>query len=299
MFVMFQASAHAQPATPEPIVLEYSAPAGCPDADAFFAGVRARANASRATRAEHGERTFRVAIGAGDPLLLGTLEIVAADGATTREVSGATCAETVSALALVAALAIEERAAVPVRPAGDGAAGRGRGVERRVERGSAPWGVTVGAGFGRYDGVAPSAAYGIPVFVAIARGHQQARLGVAVTGRAGDAMADFRWTSGRVEACPYVVAIDRVDVAPCLGFEAGAIDARGLATGMPASDLRPWLAPDGVLRLTVHIGPAAVELEGALAVPLVRDRFFIAPSTTVHETPAITSGATANLAFSL
>jgi hypothetical protein len=282
LLVLAAAPAHAQAAAPEPIALEYTAPGGCPDADAFFAGVRARANA---VRAAHAERLFRVAISADR----GTLDIVAGDGTTTREVTGATCAETASALALVAALAIENRVAAPtpVPPAPV----------------AVPWTASVGAGFGRYDGIAPSAAYAIPAFVAIGRGHVWFRLGVAVTERVAAEVptgsVDFRWTIGRVEACPYVLVWDRFGAAACAGFEAGTLAGRGDQVAMPTSDVRPWLAPDAAARVTVRVGRAAVELEGLIAAPLVRDRFFIAPSTTVHAVPAVTTGVSAGLAFAL
>jgi len=289
---LFAAAPVAAETAPEQIQLVYAAPTGCPDAEAFFAGIHARANA---VRADHGERTFHVTITTDeDTTVRGRLVVEGSDGSTTREVYGATCAETVSALALVAALAIEERATRDApRP----------GPRPVVAPAREPWHVAAGAGIGLYSGVAPTAAYGVPVFVAANHRHARFRIGFARTERVDAVVAtgttDFRWTIGRVQACPFAFAIDRFEAAPCAGFEAGILDGRGTQVAMPASDTRPWLAPEAVLRLGVHLGPAALELEGLVGVPLVRDRFFIAPSTTVHQVPALTTGASASLAIDL
>jgi hypothetical protein len=288
---LFAAAPVAAETAPEQIELVYAAPSGCPDADAFFAGIHARANA---VRADHGQRTFRVTITTdADTTVRGRLVVDGPDGSTTREVYGATCAETVSALALVAALAIEERATREApRPS-----------PTAIAPPHEPWHVAAGAGIGLYSGIAPTAAYGVPVFVAANYHRARFRLGFARTERVDAVVAagttDFRWTIGRVQACPFAFAIDRFEAAPCAGFEAGILDGRGTQVAMPASDTRPWLAPEAVLRLSVHLGPAALELEGLVAVPLVRDRFFIAPSTTVHQIPVLTTGASASLAIDL
>lgn len=267
---------------PERIALVYTAPADCPDADAFFAGIHARANA---VRAEHGDRTFRVSVTSDAAVVRGELEVAAADGTTTtREVSGATCAETVTALALVAALAIEERAVreVPRPPA------------------AAPaWQVAAGAGIARYSRIMPASVFGISAFGAARHDHLRLRIGFATTQRAEVSVADFRWTIGRAEVCPFAWTAGRFEAAPCGGFEAGVLDGRGTQVAMPTSDARPWLAPDATLRLALRFGRAALELEGLVAAPLVRDRFVIVPTTTIHQVPAVTAGASASLAVDL
>src|SRR5690242_4147414 len=114
LVVLVAAPAAAQPVTdaaPEAIHLEYSVPAGCPDQAAFVAAIEARA---AVVVGDDGARTFAVTIADapdGGPVT-GSVVITAGDATpTTRELAGATCAETVDALALVVALAIEEQAA--------------------------------------------------------------------------------------------------------------------------------------------------------------------------------------------
>jgi hypothetical protein len=279
------AVAHARPAPPEPIAFEVTAPDECPASDAMFAAIRSRANTVRVAKAE---RTFRIAIDRDG--WRGTLDIVEGDGtSTTRDVSGATCAEAVDALVLVAALAIEDRQeSVAARP--------------RVQPAPAePWRASAGAGLGRYAGVTPSPAYGASVFAAVAHGAQRFRIGVTATEEVATPMtaAAFRWTIGRAEVCPYTVSWSWLALAPCAGLEAGVLSGRGIDVGMADGGARPWVAPDGLLRLTVQLGRAALELDGIVAAPLVRDRYFIAPGTTVHEVPAVTTGATASIGFAL
>ena len=100
----------------EPIVLRYEAEAGCPDAAEFGGEVRGRA--SRARLADPGERarTFTVRITRAGRTFRGPLEVRETAGdSSARDVSGASCAEVASALALVTALAIDPQAATAPR----------------------------------------------------------------------------------------------------------------------------------------------------------------------------------------
>ena len=282
---------------PEAIRLVYTAPAGCPDDSAFFAGVAARARAVLVDNAA--ERMFSVSIvpdQAGG--FRGTLAVTTTLGTTTtREVSGASCAEAVTALALVAALAIEERLVDrPVAPAPL--------VVPAVSRASVPWHVAAGAGIGRYTGLSPDAVFGVPVFVTAGRGpHVQIRIAFARTERSDVVSAagttDFRWTAGKLDGCLAFRLVGPVAIAPCVGVEGGVLTGRGTQVAMPSTEVRPWVAPDLAVRVRVHAGRFAVELEGVVAAPLVRDRFLIAPSTTIYQVPAVATGAALSVAVDL
>jgi hypothetical protein len=116
------ALAQTGPAVSVPIRVEFDAPAGCSDADAFFAGVLARAR--RVHRARPGETAIRLTIhvSRAGGRVHGELRVNEAGGeAETRRVDGATCAEVVQVLSLTAALAIDPTAdllppAAPERP---------------------------------------------------------------------------------------------------------------------------------------------------------------------------------------
>jgi hypothetical protein len=100
------------PATgPIPIRVDVEAPAGCADADAFFASLLARMD--RATRAKDGDDAVRVKvrISRAGAKVHGELRMIRDQGASdTRKVDGATCGEVVEVLSLTAAIALDPSA---------------------------------------------------------------------------------------------------------------------------------------------------------------------------------------------
>ena len=103
----------AAEASPEPIAWTYSAPPDCPPAETFEREFRARTTrAELVAGAADASRSFSVALSSEPGRAVGRIEIEGPGGAVaTREVAGQTCAGVVSALALVAALAIDPLAA--------------------------------------------------------------------------------------------------------------------------------------------------------------------------------------------
>ncbi len=288
----------------EPIQLAYSAPDGCPDDGAFFAQLQHRARAIRVT--DPSARSFRVEITADGDGFRGRLEVSAVDGATTtRDVHGATCVETVSALALISALALDDR--------GSAAAGRRGSIEDRAgvarvttseARQVRPLHLALGTGVEVDGGIAPAGIYTVGAFAALRRTNGwQLRLGFARSARSDVTMpegdASFRWTIATLDACPLAFTIGRWSAAPCAGVQGGVLTAIGSDVGMASNADRPWLAPDATVRLRVAIGRFAVELAGMVAAPLIRDRFYIAPSTTVDHVPPVTAGAQLALSVDL
>lgn len=108
------ASAQGSSSKPsEPLRVDYRREGACPDGDAFFGAVRARTERARPATSGEAARTLKVTVAEEARGSRGTLAIVAADGASStsvREVRAATCDDVVSALALVAALAIDPEA---------------------------------------------------------------------------------------------------------------------------------------------------------------------------------------------
>ncbi len=247
--------------------IHYVAPAGCPTEADVASQLEALRGSELALTIEPDATGFRGAL-------------TVPEG--TREVTGATCDETVAALVLVALLAVEQRAAP--RPAPPP-----RVVEPR-------WRWWVGAGVARYEGMTPTPIVGVPLHLAASRGRAQLRLTFDATGSDQLAMTTFRWTAGRIEAC-YAVATGRLELAPCGGVQAGVLTGSGTNVDQAASDTRPWVAPELAARAALRIGPAALEVEATAAAPLVRDRYYIAPSTTVHQVPAVAFGVGTDLAM--
>lgn len=273
----------------EDLRITYAAPAGCGSADAFFAQLAARAPVKRV---ESGAvRSFDLTITADARGVHGALAIRAAAGETVRAVEGATCDETIAALVVIASLAVAaERAPAPVVRPPPPPIGRPARTSPPRDR----W-LAVGSGIGRYSGVLPDPVLAVPVFVALgAFGRAQLRLGFARTAAQETMLAAgasaFRQTIGRLDVRPIALTRGAFELAPAIGVEAGVLTAHGTQVGSPASARRPWIAPDVALRAGAHRGRFALELEAMVAIPLVRDRYYISPGATVHQVPVATYG---------
>lgn len=117
-FLALVALAQTAPAVSVPVRIEFEAPAGCSDADAFLAGVLARTR--HVHQARPGESGVRLAIRLTrvGGRVRGELRLTDAGGASeTRRVDGGSCAEVVQVLSLTAALAIDPTAALLPPPA--------------------------------------------------------------------------------------------------------------------------------------------------------------------------------------
>jgi len=264
-------------AGPEPIQVEYAAPAGCPSEAEVVTRLHERANVARVEVA--GARRFAFAITSDGVAYRGELTIDADGELTTREVTAATCDEVAGALVVVAALALQQQ--IP--------------VARAVPVSPARWRFAAGAGVARYAGVTPSARIGVPIYLATGHGHQALRATFDLTTTDDAPMASFQWLAGRIEACPYVWRFGRLAAAPCAGLQLGALRGKGTVAFEAMSETRPWVAPEAVGRIGIRLSGFELELEGAIAAPLVRDRYYIAPSTTIYQVPAIAYGVATTL----
>ncbi len=306
---------------PEPIRVAFRAPEGCPDEAAFTGEITARTAKARAARPGEAARTFTVALEVSGKGARGTLAIEDPHGeSAAREVSGDTCAEVVSALALIAALAIDPKASTAPRPPAP--------PHRPPERLPPPppyaplpwWGPVAGPlpahvapgppahwrwSWGFHAEAASALAPGI---VLVLGGDVEALLvrdgvlspavrvsmRIADTGflRAGDEAARFRWTAARVTGCPVrVPLLPSLALTPCALFDAGVLQADGLGAAFSLSSARPWVAPGVSGRLQWDLGaalpaPVLVEVEGGGTFPLVRDTFSFFPQGAFHAVPA-------------
>jgi hypothetical protein len=95
----------------EPIRIAFSAPAGCPDVTAFIDQVTARTPKARLAAEGERARTFKIVVTQEGRRARGSLAIEAPpERPSTREVTGEQCAEVISALSLITALAVDPRA---------------------------------------------------------------------------------------------------------------------------------------------------------------------------------------------
>ncbi|CAN5802284.1 hypothetical protein BH11MYX2_BH11MYX2_08200 [soil metagenome] len=284
MAMLVIASRAARADAPEHIRVTYDAPAGCGTADEFFAQLAARVAVVR-DDADAARRLFAVTITQGADRVDGALTIRGTD-TSVRAVQGATCDETISALAVVAALAVTDERPPPEPP---------RVLSPPPPPHTDQW-LAAGAGIAENIGVVPDAVLGLSAFVSYGRAHTwQIRLEIARTSQQDAVIAagtsQFRWTAGRLEVRPFAFTAGPLDVAPAVGVEVGAVTAHGTTVNAPMGGSRPWIAPRAVGRGTLHLGRFALELEGGVAFPLIRDRYFVGPDMTLFEVPAVAFAA--------
>jgi hypothetical protein len=170
------------------------------------------------------------------------------------------------------------------------------------------WAWSIGAEVGLTSGVAPQPLLTVPVFLDLSRrGSELFAPAIRLRFERSDSGtvnvsgvgADFTWTAGSADVCPIAWAPWRLRFWPCARVEAGVIQASGADVTPTRNDTRPWLTVGGVLRarLTIYGGLFA-EVEGTAFAPIVRDRFFIEPDTTIQHVPAVAAAGGAGLGAS-
>jgi hypothetical protein len=108
-----------------PLVIDYEAAQGCPDASVFLEEIQGRTSLARVAGPGDKALAVRVRIAARGRGSSGRLDLGEGEDALTREVEGASCEEVVSALALITALAVDPHA----RTSPNGSASAGVVVE--------------------------------------------------------------------------------------------------------------------------------------------------------------------------
>ena len=331
----FALSASAE--TPvEPVRIEYTAVAGCPDERAVTQEILGRTRRARSARAGEGARLFRISAHSGAGRVVGRLEIVGLDGTSTqREVTGKTCPEVLEALTLVARIAIDPVQALspqteaaeesretslrepvaeqkqtvrPPKPENT----RNESAADTVAGGDethGSWSFRLGMGAQVFVTtlVSPSLTPGVGVFADLV-GQQPTWLGLraglrlATSGEIETAAgtAQFTFMGVRSSACmPRLELAERWWICPIATVEAGVLNARGTETSGGRSATRPWLGLGAGLRLEWHLtSQLFAELEGEGALPVIRDRFvFDQPETTVHEPSFLGANAAIGLGY--
>jgi hypothetical protein len=306
----------------EPIRVAFRArPAeACPDEAAFTGEIVARTAKARLARPGEGARTFTVAVEAEGKRARGTLSIEDPHGeSAAREISGDTCAEVVSALALIAALAIDPKASTAPKPPPPpkprerlpppppfaplpwwGPIAMPLPAHPRPGEGSRwrwSWGFQAGAASALAPPIVP--VLGVDIEALLLRDSLvspaiRLSMRVADSGflRDGTDAARFRWTAGRLEGCPVrLPLVTSLTLTPCAWMDAGVLQADGIGNAFSLAHTRPWAAPGLTGRLQwdlafVQPAPILVDVEGGVTFPLVRDTFGFFPQGTFHEVPA-------------
>jgi hypothetical protein len=325
------ARSSAAQTTPEPIAWTYHAPPDCPSAETFERDFRDRTRRAELVAGD-APRSFLVTLsnepgravgrsaegGAAANLIVGRIEIQGPAGAlATRVVAGQTCRGVVSALALIAALAVDpladssERAArpsegvptpSPVPPSEEDIRGGEAPPRRAVVAAGVDGGAVVGlfpkpsprvslfveARFERLA-LAPSARLSLSAAVSSSAGEVRPPTGSSVAAPPGS--ATFRWWAAALDGCPFEVRFARaLRATPCVFFELGTLAGSGTGVSLPAAESRRWIALGGSTKVNwlVH-GSFFLEAHGRLEAPLARDTFVLAAPerVVVHAVPAV------------
>ena len=290
-----------------------SSTGGCTDASRFFTALALRSDKIALDPASPDSVEVEVdATGAG---ATGRL-VVRQKGqeSAPRSLEGASCDEVVRALSLVAALAFDPEARLdpprvaPVAPASPAPLAptppvRTRGASPSPV--SAAYRMGVGGGATGLGLGGESVSLGALGFVELARDAPGLspvfRLGFArasatsstTSATFGLVAADLALTLVRASGC--VARLDfglGVRVRPCLGLEAGALDATPRAPVVGASRSTPWLGVGPSVRMEWEIGRYLfVEAEGAVTFPLVRDELGAEPRVMIYRAPVVVPSA--------
>jgi hypothetical protein len=260
----------------EPVHVVYDADASCPGRTKFVEELMARTPKVSMAEAPSAKRTFVVTVRATESGFVGRLEIRAGDPtSTTRELTGPSCPAVVSAVALVAALAVDpdslrgdapDKAAVREPPQPAPAIGNAASVAGKPSFTSSPgpaprkdrdWRWAVGAKGETNSFIAPKLSFGGGAFVELAPvddgagavpiqgslGVEALRVGVhyAVTGTVQQSVgsAHFDWAALSLEGCPARVRSASVQLDVCAVFAGGLLRGHGDRVSDPGLEFQP------------------------------------------------------------
>ena len=301
----------AQTAPLVAVSLDYSAPASCPDAQAFRQQVLGRTKrVSFAEPAATGPLAWSIKIAETSGGSRGTLRVSGeVPSKLERSVKAASCEQVVDALALVAALSVDPDASLtprekprppaPPPPAAPPPA-PAPGPPNTAQRAPADTHATkllVGLTLTGRSGIAPRLAWAPRPFVGVSfrspSGYTWGLLLSAMQVRGSASVdvgrADFTWTLGRLEVFPVRASFGNWCLEPALFFEAGQLRARGVAVTAAQELRRPLFSAGALSRLSLlAFDRLLLEVEGGPIVPLLRDRFYLFENTTVFRVPAVT-----------
>jgi hypothetical protein len=287
----------------QPIDLAYRAPDTCPSERQFVEMVVGRAAKTLVLSERARGRKFIVTVTQQRKEASGRLEIVAGGTTAARDVSGANCAEVVSALALFTALAIDPSASIEPNPEPKHEEPRPPEPkpppppimivppvdqetrrpprERRAHRSE----ILVGAralGIGAFQGGAPTprALAGGGLFAQwTTAGYGAYRIGGTYFANSQEAGAKFRFYSARLDGCPISEPVAPFfTFEPCIALELGRVSATSQATpGLaPTTEGRWWVAGDLLARgRIVPIPWIFAELEVGASLPFTRYTFLL------------------------
>ena len=294
-------------APPEPkrrVRIAYAAPDGCPDEGAFVAAITAQAQPfERAPRSAARVRLLDATIASAGAEHTGVLRVREADGATSeRDVRGATCQEVFSALALVAALAVDTGPPPPPPLS----------TEEPPPPPPPPpptWRLGLAVDTGVFTTMAPNESLALvpalEVEPPIPRAHLVMRVGpvAAMSPRANTpaGTADFTWFAGRLDVAVLGLFGSFYALRPTVAVMAGAVLGSGANVATPHTKIQSWVDFEAGARASVTLWPSfGIELGGGVLVPITRPTWvFESPDAVIHATPPVGGYVTLGGCFQL
>jgi hypothetical protein len=300
---------------PEPIALEYQAPAGCPSRLEFIALVEGYTQKVQWVAADQAKRRFSVMVAARAGEVSGTLTI---DTEGERSVTARSCAEIVDALALATALAIDPGEMSPppkVEPEPKPKPKRRPLAPTPQPEAARPPG-SVGATGYLLFAVAPEIVAGASFDISwrwhvmpVADSSLQFSFGYLDSGWPERATTvQLGWLPwARLRGCPVHLSLaGPLEVAPCIGSQLGrlrSVAGEQITEPFPPAS-RTWIAIDGGVELELRLDAFGLYLMGGGVLPLRRLRYLVAtPSgrdAVVHDLsikPSVFVGLGARIAL--
>jgi hypothetical protein len=292
------------PPPPIPLRILFEAPSECSSADAFYSGVRGRTERVRLASEGESATELQVRLTRSSTGAHGELRMLGEHGETdTREVDGGSCEEIVEALSLTVALALDPEARTTPKPVAQKPPAEPPPVEptppKPAPRPKQPssLGLELGMKASLSEVVAPFVNVGGELFARLRfRGEHslEPSLGVAFVRLQNDffeapEILSVRYTAVALTACPARWSLgDVVTIEPCALFLAGWLGAAGKGNTYNTSVLRSLYGVGGALGVGVPFGAWALEVSGAVTVPLVSRRFVAGiPPATTGKTPVM------------
>lgn len=269
----------------------YRVVAGCPSQQSFDEKLRTRLEGVAVASGFSTE----VRVEQKDAAFSGSVRVQHLSTVRVRTLSATSCADLVDALALSAALAIEElesEASTP--PAAPSTTGPP--AAKPIQASHAPTAPRIGGGLSLpfRSTAGPDGALGFGALAIVeARGvgfAPGAQLHVyyhAATARGATGSAKLTTLGAALDACPWRFSTNW-SFGPCLSFEIASLRAEAQGVALPKNPARLSLVVAAGGRGRVHVSPAfALEGELFALVPLVRHRFVFDTGESVFQLPAV------------
>jgi hypothetical protein len=295
--------------------IEYTAPPGCVDSEAFRSRLAERSPGLAALPPAQTERVSVEIVRTQDDRYQGTLHVARAEGGPfERRIEADACGEVVDALALVTLLAVGLEPSVTFAaeapPPAPARTAERSPTHRPVEHasGSPRWTVGGGVHAAMVTVLGPNVQPGIEAYVAVAADRASAwSPEVRVSGwrlQSGTfdtavGTAALTLLAAALDGCPLRLPVARdLALRPCAGVQLGSVQGTGEGSLLshPRSQSLSWWAAFGVARIAWTLLPNLVfEGEAGVVIPLGTHGFYFGPDTTIYNVPAVGALATVGL----